>query len=80
MCVVLAQRAETLLRGIVLSQQGIHLLDAFAHPALQQREKDVFLALEIGVKSAARVARFGSDIFKARRLEAVARENPLGGL
>ena len=56
--------------------QGI---DSFADPLLEQGEEDVFLALEIGVESAARVAGAGGDIFQARGFKTVLRENLLGG-
>ena len=42
---------------------------------LQQREKQVFLAVEVGVERAPRVAGIGGDFFQLGRLESVARKN-----
>jgi hypothetical protein len=54
--------------------------NSFAHPLLEQREENIFLALKIGVESASCVSGAGGDIFQARGFKAVLREDALGGV
>ena len=77
--VMRAQRAQEFCRTFPLGEQRVHFRDALADPALEKREENIFFALEIGVESAARVAREARDIFQARGLKSVAREDLFRG-
>ena len=56
------------------------MLDAAGDFALQQREKKIFLALEVGVEGAAGVAGLGGDFLEFGGLESVACKDFFGGL
>jgi len=71
---MLAQRAQTFGGIGVFREERGDFADALGDPVFEQREENVFLAAEVGVKSAARVARESGDVFQARGFESVARE------
>ena len=77
--VVFPQRRKFFERIFMPAESRSDGIDSFLDPLLQQGKEDVFLALKIGVKSAARVARAGGNIFQASRLETVLCEDAFGG-
>ena len=77
--IMFAKSRKFLERIRILAESGNDRIDSFADPILEQGKEDVFLALEIGVESAARVARAGGNIFEARGLETVLGEDAFGG-
>ncbi len=56
----------------------LNVLDPERYLALQQRKKQVFLAREVRVEGAARVAGLGGDFLQFRRLKSVPRKYLLG--
>ena len=77
--VVIAQGAKARFGAFLLFERGVHFRDARGHPLFEQRDENIFLALEIGVESAAGVAGKRGDVFEARGFEAIAREDGFGG-
>jgi hypothetical protein len=75
--VMLAQSPQTLPRIVVPPQQLVHFRNPLRHPLLQQREKNIFLAREVRVKSPARISRPRRDILQPRCFISVSRENLL---
>src|SRR5690348_8306665 len=72
--IMFAQGAQAL-RGSVLSREHCgDIGDPPADPLLEERKENIFLALEIGVKGPARVARLRGNVFQARSLKPVACE------
>ena len=54
--------------------------DSLPDPLLEQGEEDIFLAFEVGIKSAAGVSGAGRDVFQAGAFKTVLGENALGGV
>src|SRR5258708_657360 len=78
--IVLSQRCQLFEWAFMLVERSGERVNALPDPFLKQREKDVFLALEIGIKSAARVAGAGGDVFEAGGLKSVLGKDELSGI
>ena len=77
---VMLAKSREFIEGILVPAKSIRDgLDSLPNPIVEQREKDIFLALKVRIEGAARVTRAGGDILEARGLETVLRENALGG-
>jgi len=75
--VMLAQSSQSLFRIVVPPQQLVYFRNPLRHPLLQQREKNIFLAVKVRVKRSARISRPRRNILQASRLIPIARKSLL---
>src|ERR1700728_445493 len=77
--VVFAQSSQALLGVAVPAQHRIHFGDALGHPLFQQREENVFLAVEVCVEGSARISRLRGNILQTSAFVTIADKNLFGG-